>query len=117
MLSWKNRQQASGRERSTDRSNADYLMLSDLIGRTDVLEPACGRCERRGRLSGSRLAARLRIGSAAAGEQERDGVTPTARAFAAVRRALIARGCSTELAANPAKGGRSSVSSTECRAQ
>jgi hypothetical protein len=30
---------------------ANYLMLSDLIGRADMLEIACGRCERRGRLS------------------------------------------------------------------
>jgi hypothetical protein len=34
----------------------DYLMLSDLVGRTDFLELLCGRCERRGRLSVARLA-------------------------------------------------------------
>jgi hypothetical protein len=34
----------------------DYIMLSDLIGRTDFLELRCGRCERSGRLSVTRLA-------------------------------------------------------------
>jgi hypothetical protein len=34
----------------------DYIMLSDLIGRADMLELLCGRCERRGRLSVPRLA-------------------------------------------------------------
>jgi hypothetical protein len=35
---------------------ANYIMLSDLIGRADFLELRCGRCERSGRLSVARLA-------------------------------------------------------------
>jgi hypothetical protein len=34
----------------------NYLTLADLIGRADMLELRCGRCERRGRLSVARLA-------------------------------------------------------------
>ena len=33
-----------------------YYVLSDIIGRAEMLELACGRCERRGRLSVARLA-------------------------------------------------------------
>jgi hypothetical protein len=34
----------------------DYIALADLIGRAEMLELRCGRCERRGRLSVARLA-------------------------------------------------------------
>ncbi len=34
-----------------------YYILSDIIGHADMLELACGRCERRGKLSVARLAA------------------------------------------------------------
>jgi hypothetical protein len=34
----------------------DYIVLADIIGRVDMLELWCGRCERRGRLSVARLA-------------------------------------------------------------
>jgi hypothetical protein len=41
----------------------DYLTVADLIGRADFLELACGRCERRGRLSVARLAREHALGT------------------------------------------------------
>jgi hypothetical protein len=83
----------------------DYIALADIIGRVDFLELACGRCERRGRLSIARLAReyapetpvaiimRAQIGDCPkqAARQERKRCDPYSP-LAAVRRTLAASG-------------------------